>query len=120
MYYPNSARTAIEVVANLIDEIESPDALASCREVLQWASTTETLMGIPNPAIVQLCQGKNVGDQAASAAVLFARATRYAEANEITGDVVRFNMCEGAMWGAAAILYAEMIAAIVRHPSAWK
>lgn len=119
MYYPNSARTAIEVVSNLIDEIETPDAENSCREVLRWASTTETLLGTPNMSIVKMCDGMRIPDQAAAAAVLFARATRYADANNITGDVIRFNMCEGVMWGVTAVLYAEMLAAMVRHPSAW-
>lgn len=119
MYYANSARTAVEVTANLIDEITNEAALRSCREALQSVSTAATLTGTPNASIVKLCCVKNVGDQAAAAAVLFARAARYAKANGMTDDVIRFNMSEGVMWGAAAILYAEMLAAMVRHPSAW-
>jgi hypothetical protein len=117
MYYPNSARTAIEVVSELLDETQSPAVVEACRTVLQVASETETLLGTPNRSIVTLCSEKDLGDQASSAALLFRRAARHAEAEGLTFDANRFNCCEGLMWGAAAVLFAEYISSMLDHPS---
>jgi len=119
MYYPNSARTAIEVIASLMEEVENEQVLEACRSTLQMAAPTETLFGVPNEAIVRLCEDKNLAEQATAAAVLFRRAARHAALNEVSYDFIRFNCCEGLMWGASAVLYAEMLVSMAGHPSAW-
>lgn len=119
MYYANSARTAIEVVSNLMESVDNHQVIEACRSALQMAAPTETLLGTPNLGIIQLCEEKNVGEQAAAAAVLFRRAARHASLNDISYDFARFNCCEGLMWGASAVLYAEMLVSMAGHPSAW-
>ena len=121
MYYSNTTRTAVEVVAELIDELDDSkweaQAADSCREALRLVAESPSLCGKPNPSIMMLCREKSLSDWATSAAILFRRSSRAAQEQGHVDDAIRLSCAEGMMWGAVAILCLIELQSRQRHPS---
>ena len=114
--FPQSARTAVEVLAELIDDLADPQISTDAREVLRVAAETTAPLGSPNWSIVALCRSKSLADRATACATLFARAGRVDPSDTLSN--LRFNCCEGLLWAIVARINMQRITDMMSHPTA--